>query len=304
MRIVRVFLCVLSVIGALSFNSCKSDGDEPSSKTSLQDTFYNYFSYYIGYDQDGNRQVSAIYPVEEITLSFDDASGKADVVLTNFATGKPGAFNYINVTMRDLPFKTDSEGVRSIRASNVDGGSMKMDDVRIAYYPDKTVNDTVYHGLACRIKVNSGNDLTIMPRNIACFGTTVTAPVTGGTPYESERTSYIISLTPESRTASVTVIGSDFDPNMPAMDMEFASKDPTGLNSEKMRMSLDPGLFRLSSDTIVPTIKGRPYPSFKITDLNGECVTADNKMTLNFGCGGRWTVSAELTGCYVRQLSK
>lgn len=297
---------IIMIAAAISLGACQSENEEPTFNGDLTDTFEGFFSYYIGYDEAGKRNISSIYPVEGITVSFDDQNRKAQVKVTRLATGRPGAFNYIDLLMTDLPFDTDAEGVRRINADNVDGHGMKMENVKIAYYPDKTVNDTIYHGLSVRIRVDKNNDMTMLPRYPVAFGTTVTT-TNSQEPYESTRMIYNIRLNPENspRTASVTVCNSNFAPNMPVMDMEFASKNPEAINNQgdKMRLELDPGVFRLSADTIVPTITGRPFPSFMILKFKGECDAAKDEMSISFDCRGLGHVEADLSGCYVRQYS-
>ncbi len=290
----------VSIISLCVFTSCGDKDDDPDMQR-LNDSFSDLFAYYIGYDASGDRHISSIYPLEKIDVSFDDNAHKADITFVNLASGRPGTFNYSNVVMKDLPFVADEHGVRTIVADNVDGGSMKMESVKIIYYPDKIVGDSIYHGISVRIKADKNNDMTVLSRNPICFGATSTLAKGATTPYISTRMFYMLNLNPESRTAAVRVCQSDFDPNMPAMDLDFTSSDPTSPTSVKMRMTLDLGTYKLSADTIIPTMNGRPYPGFKITDFSGTCDAGEDRMFISFDCGGRWHVDAELTGCYVRQ---
>lgn len=289
----------LPLIAAVVLTGCGTDDPD---KELLNDTFDGYFSYNV--KGDTAEDEGYILPVGNIAVSFDDDNKKADITIKGFSYGDPQHFNTTDLVLTGLGYTADNDGVRTLVADNISQGQIEgvsIERLQLVYYPDRNVNDNLYHGLAVRIKLGD-TDITLMPARAYGIGATETTNIRSESQFVSSKTSYMTWVDAGARTAKIEVRDAAFAENMPALGtMTFSSSNPISESGIPLKVTLRPGGYTITADSIIPTIASTPYPKYKITELNTESDLFGNESSIEFKCMGVFQVRAEVTGCYTPQ---
>lgn len=96
--------------------------------------------------------------------------------------------------------------------------------------------------------------------------------------YVNTESTYVIDLSDDMKTATLTINNAKFAERMPPLTMQFK-----GISVEPTENG-----YVLSSEELIPEIANTPYPGYLITGLSGNITGTDG--FLNFICAGRWTV--------------
>ena len=114
--------------------------------------------------------------------------------------------------------------------------------------------------------------------------TTSTSP--DGVAFTSQDTEYEVVLDYELMQASLYINGARFAERMPSLNIEFLNLAFT--------TGVDNSIHIDVADEFIPTMSGRPQPSFPISNLVAD-YTIGKGMTLNFNCtlNGMMTYSVE-----------
>ncbi len=233
----------------------------------------------------GNDQVfdAPVYKVE-----FENNSKTATVVMSNirFSQGQtPGTYQLSGLNWQYDGSAPVPTRVIKVKSPHCDTATpYTFSDLEIVWRETTDIDGGKYEGFSMEYTVDNNMHVTVLPYETMYTGSTETVNVTAGSTFTSTSTIYTVTLRPATFTADIVVSKAAFAANMPALgDMLFPG----------VTLKLENGGFKMSCESLIPSIGGTPYPRFQITNLSGDCDLSDD-MELVFDCQKVFTVTADL----------
>lgn len=119
-------------------------------------------------------------------------------------------------------------------------------------------------------------------------GTTTTFPVDNpSSVYTSDKSTYLVTLDPESNKASISIENADFLQGMPQLGVMTFNSLTYSVDNEATDEN-GTAVVKLKCEALDPEIANRPFPAFPITDLSATMLT-DKSLSLTFICTYRGT---------------
>lgn len=267
-------------LSAMAFAGC-SDDDKPEPTTAQSPAAFNSVT---------AGTASFTTPDAAYRIIFYE-NNKADIFISNLA-----------LTANDTPKSYTLKGVKytytnvaGISNYEIDGANAKADDgtsfinINVLYQEGHRINNDIYKRLSVNFE-NGNSEITMIPTDICCIGSTVTTNTMSNTSHPSDRMIYRFTITPGKNTLDMYVTNADFAQGMPALgEMKFA---------DVHFVYADDG-FICHEETLIPSIDGVPQPKRIITKLNGD-MKPDSTSVVTFNCMGIFAVKATLTAGYYK----
>lgn len=218
-------------------------------------------------------------------------NNKADIFISNLAltaNGTPKSY-----TLKGVKYTyTNAAGVSNYE---IDGASARADDgtsftdINVLYQEGHRINNDIYKRLSVNFE-NGTTEITMIPTDILCIGSTVTTNTMSNTRHPSDRMVYRFSITPGKNTLDMYVTNADFAQGMPALgEMKFAD----------VHFDYADDGFICHEESLIPSIADVPQPKRVITNLNGD-IELDSTSDVTFNCMGIFAVKATLTAGYYK----
>lgn len=228
-----------------------------------------------------------IAPDAEYRVVYHAGNGTADLYISDLILAEGQAPQ--SYVLSALPCKyTNVAGVSTyeidVNKAKADGGT-NFSDIDVILQKGHSVNNRIYDRMAVNFGINN-TEVSMLPKEILCYGRTVTTNTTDGSKHTSDRMLYRFSIKPGTTKADLYVSNADFVAGMPALgEMKFGDID---INYH------DDG-FTFSSARLIPSIDDVPSPNRVVTNLRGD-VELDDEVEIDFNCMGVFSVNADLIG--------
>lgn len=287
MKFLKTILAL--VMFASVATSCSND-DEPSAHDNYMEQNYTGCFQYI-YKKSLNSGVI----VKGTTYMFRwRADFTVDVYIKNakFSANMPGG---IDIAIEGLKWVSD-KGVKvvsstdvvptkvTMRGNEVDASAYVIDDLKLNVFERRLMDDQLTYIPVINMSMTMGDvEVITVQKQTVYFGSTGVVNNAASTNFTSKTPYYAVTLDPDKTQATIDVYNAKFAEKMPAMNMKFAE-----IPFEVSNLG-----YKLACEELIPTIKDVPYPSYKITNLNGDATFATG-MNLQFNCMEVFTVQANL----------
>ncbi len=192
----------------------------------------------------------------------------------------------------NVPFSVDSRtGTKIIDVARLTPDSDNtpvFTDVEILAQPLKKIDEVEMDGVTVSYGVNGSVSVTNVPYRAVFEGATETVNSASGSAYVSTETNYVVDIDPRTMTGVLKVNNAAFAAEMPKLGtMEFAG----------LAVTIVDGGYILTSDELVPSIAGTPYPRYTVTNLRMK-VDLNSGSELEFTCMGVFAVDAVFEAVY------
>ena len=291
MKFLKTILAL--VMFASVATSCSND-DEPSAHDNYMEQNYTGCFQYI-YKKSLNSGVI----VKGTTYMFRwRADFTVDVYIKNakFSANMPGG---IDIAIEGLKWVND-KGVKVVSSTDVvptkvtmsgnevDASAYVIDDLKLNVFERRLMDDQLTYIPVINMSMTMGDvEVITVQKQTVYFGSTGVVNNAASTNFTSKTPYYAVTLDPDKKQATIDVYNAKFAEKMPAMNMKFAE-----IPFEVSNLG-----YKLACKELIPTIKDSgvdvPYPSYKITNLNGDATFATG-MNLQFNCMEVFTVQANL----------
>ena len=176
----------------------------------------------------------------------------------------------------------------TMRGNEVDASAYVIDDLKLNVFERRLMDDQLTYIPVINMSMTMGDvDVITVQKQTVYFGSTGVVNNATSTNFTSKTPYYAVTLDPDKKQATIDVYNAKFAEKMPAMNMKFAE-----IPFEVSNLG-----YKLACKELIPTIKDSgvdvPYPSYKITNLNGDATFATG-MNLQFNCMEVFTVQANL----------
>lgn len=278
-------LFALLAVLAFAFSSCKSDNDDYELKS--QQNFTQCFAHFTSTAINGNDATVAQYDCSPVTVFLEVLYNSQTCNINISGLKRADGTQYPALKFENVKWKGDEQNWGNCNeAAPTVTSSVPSDLPNITNFQFRWNN---------REKVAEAVHLTSLPvcefsfcidGEYNVFGSQCEQVIAGETtstaeglePFKSDYPIYTILLKYETMTADIRITNAKFAQGMPLMQMDFPNVTFSVQNNTNSIL--------FSAESLVPSIKGVPFPSFPITELTGT-LDAKGKGTLNFNCGVR-----------------
>lgn len=187
------------------------------------------------------------------------------------------SLQFPDFTIKDIPFKAMNDGWFEFAGTNIVpeipgfAHVPTFNSVRIRLL-QRDIDNHYLPAVLIRFEIDGHYVVVSSFEEQVLFGKTESTPIDGNT-FTTGETSYLLKLNPAKRTADIVMVGSKFAENMPSFDITLPDV-PFAVAGNKIVFS---------TAALTPSIGGTPYPSFPITNLEGELDLSEG-LEMEFNC--------------------
>lgn len=280
----KSLFALLAVI-AFAFSSCHSDDNGYELKT--QQTFTQCYAHFTSTSINGGSDVAASYNNSPVTVFLEVFYNNQTCNINISGMKRADGTLYPALTFKDVKWKANEqnwgicEELNPTVVSAVPADVPNITGLTFRWNNREKVAQTVHlNTLAvCEFSFTINGEYNVFGsqcEKIIAGETTSTAE--GVSPFKTDYPIYTILLKFETMTADIRITNAKFAEAMPLMQMDFPNI-PFIVSNNSNEVSFN-------AESLVPTIKGVPYPSFPITELSGK-LEPTGKGNLKFNCGVR-----------------
>lgn len=286
MKLLKSVLALMLLVAATT--SC--GGDAPSlSDNYMEQEYTGCFNYL--YKKNLNAGVISTGTTYMFRWRADFT---ADVYVYNakFSANMP---NGINISFEGLTWR-NVDGVKIVSVKDVvptavtmngaavDVSTYVIDNLRVEVMERRLMDAQSSYIPVINVSMTMGDmEAVTVQRQRVYFGSTGVFNNVANTNFITKSPYYTVTLDPSTMLATIDVYQAEFAASMPAMDMNFAN----------VPFSVSNLGYKLTCEELIPTIKGVPYPNYKITDLEGDA-TFSSGLDLRFNCMDTYSVQTKV----------
>lgn len=280
------YVMPIACIAGLCLCSCGGNSDENPDKEIYEAVSASSFSYV----SDNATGVGLVFEGPTYRIKYDEDALTAEIKMENIKfSDKMSATSYV---FSNVPFSVDSRtGTKIIDVARLTPDSDNtpvFTDVEILAQPLKKIDEVEMDGVTVSYGVNGSVSVTNVPYRAVFEGATETVNSASGSAYVSTETNYVVDIDPRTMTGVLKVNNAAFAAEMPKLGtMEFAG----------LAVTIVDGGYILTSDELVPSIAGTPYPRYTVTNLRMK-VDLNSGSELEFTCMGVFAVDAVFEAVY------
>lgn len=280
----RRFNLLLSAAAAVAVLLTSCTGDDDNFQTFTRN--YTEAYYLVTDNQEGTEFVGDKAGLSvAFTYNYSNINNSTAVVLLkNLPSGGNGTTE--DVQLNNLPLRVASDGWLEVTADGVRAAASMTTITNFKMrWLDRNIDGNYVPVVVLSFTVNDRYNVTLISKYFYCFGETkVTPPGATKVDYTDDDILYMVTLDPVNGKATLNLQGAKFTDAMPMrVDMEFADINLVVRHSG----------YSLSSDGLIPTSGGTPFPAMAVESLTGAGTFAGN-LTLRFTVKDRGVVFAQL----------
>lgn len=276
-------LLPLLAIVALILPSCGGDDDTPENVSTLSlpasTNFINSFDTQSGtlYELPGANIGIVVNQSQNIyQLTFNDLQYNSGKVATSFSLPE------LRYALTQTGWDMTNPG--PIQVASTDGNHT-VTDLNVKFSLRADGSQTL---VGISLVLDSQYAVNVVLTQNAFVGTTTSTDITdpANAPFTTKNPQYMIELAKDKKTATLYIAYPQFLATMPTSIemMEFAGIPVT--------MTRDG--FSLNAASVIPSIKGTPYPNFEVTDVKANVISGKS-LSLEFKCA-RFNRQVSVTG--------
>jgi hypothetical protein len=215
----------------------------------------------------------------KLYINLDEST--ADITLYDFQATSSSSKG--SLTLSNIPWNVNTDGSlgidQSVIANNGNITNFKL------VYVNRYIGSYNLPVLRVSFTYSNAYDVVLYQEQyVYVDNSTVVTTIATGTTYSPDpNTQYVVTLNPQTKTASLYIDGAQFAQNMQAVQMTF--KD---INYEYVTDG-----YVLNSDSLIPESNSTPYPQYTITSLTGNANLA-GPTTIGFTCADTYRVNCTL----------
>lgn len=276
----------IACIAGLCLCSCGGNSDDNPDKEIYEAVSASSFSYV----SDNATGVGLVFEGPTYRIKYDEDALTAEIKMENIKfSDKMSATSYV---FSNVPFSVDPRtGTKIIDVARLTPDSDNtpvFTDVEILAQPLKKIDEVEMDGVTVSYEVNGSVSVTNVPYRAVFEGATETVNSASGSAYVSTETNYVVDIDPRTMIGVLKVNNAAFAAEMPKLGtMEFAG----------LAVTIVDGGYILTSDELVPSIAGTPYPRYTVTNLRMK-VDLNSGSELEFTCMGVFAVDAVFEAVY------
>lgn len=280
------YVMPIACIAGLCLCSCGGNSDENPDKEIYEAVSASSFSYV----SDNATGVGLVFEGPTYRIKYDEDALTAEIKMENIKfSDKMSATSYV---FSNVPFSVDPRtGTKIIDVARLTPDSDNtpvFTDVEILAQPLKKIDEVEMDGVTVSYGVNGSVSVTNVPYRAVFEGATETVNSASGSAYVSTETNYVVDIDPRTMIGVLKVNNAAFAAEMPKLGtMEFAG----------LAVTIVDGGYILTSDELVPSIAGTPYPRYTVTNLRMK-VDLNSGSELEFTCMGVFAVDAVFEAVY------
>ncbi len=280
------YVMPIACIAGLCLCSCGGNSDDNPDKEIYEAVSASSFSYV----SDNATGVGLVFEGPTYRIKYDEDALTAEIKMENIKfSDKMSATSYV---FSNVPFSVDPRtGTKIIDVARLTPDSDNtpvFTDVEILAQPLKKIDEVEMDGVTVSYEVNGSVSVTNVPYRAVFEGATETVNSASGSAYVSTETNYVVDIDTRTMIGVLKVNNAAFAAEMPKLGtMEFAG----------LAVTIVDGGYILTSDELVPSIAGTPYPRYTVTNLRMK-VDLNSGSELEFTCMGVFAVDAVFEAVY------
>ncbi len=280
------YVMPIACIAGLCLCSCGGNSDDNPDKEIYEAVSASSFSYV----SDNATGVGLVFEGPTYRIKYDEDALTAEIKMENIKfSDKMSATSYV---FSNVPFSVDPRtGTKILDVARLTPDSDNtpvFTDVEILAQPLKKIDEVEMDGVTVSYEVNGSVSVTNVPYRAVFEGATETVNSASGSAYVSTETNYVVDIDPRTMIGVLKVNNAAFAAEMPKLGtMEFAG----------LAVTIVDGGYILTSDELVPSIAGTPYPRYTVTNLRMK-VDLNSGSELEFTCMGVFAVDAVFEAVY------
>ncbi len=248
-----LLLSLLVVTASFVFSSCSSDDKDEIYVQSASDCFELV--------SDISNGGMAGYPGISYQIEYNYTRMLANVSVSNFRL--PDGTAFPTMTFAAIPFEVKSNGWIVVSTDRTQPSIPGFSSVPTFYnfslsILNRDFDGVNYPGFCLRANVDMMYSILSAPTGTLLFGSTRTTSGEGQIT-ETTATGYAVNVNPETRMLTITMVGAQFAPGMPAMNIVLPS----------IPFTVNGSVISFSAPLVVPVVNNMPFPTFPITELSG-----------------------------------